>query len=150
MIALAAGATLDTEDTDAAFRLTPVSTNFTATGSTTLKQGSMTLPCTAHFSGATDAAGGGAVTGANFSGGSICSSLGARGFPWTITADSLTQVTIRNVTVASLAGTCGPSTVTATYDSAAGTLTFNDAQLSGGCSVSGTLTTSPPITIASP
>jgi len=138
------------DDTDATFRLTPVSTNFSAAGATTLNKSGVTLNCTANFTGATDANGGGAVTAATFTGGSICTSLAAQGFPWAVTANSLTQVTIQNVTVNSLAGACGPSAVVAAYDNAAGTLTFNNAPLAGGCTVTGTLTTSPKLTIVTP
>ncbi|WP_394834960.1 hypothetical protein LVJ94_51520 [Pendulispora rubella] len=132
---------------DATFRLTPASTNFTASGSMTLKKGLVTLNCTATFTGATDAAGAGKVTAATFSGGSLCSGLKSAGFPWAVVPSSTTQATVQNVTVNTSLGACGPSNLAAAYNNTNGSLTFTNAALSGGCSVSGTLTTSPRITV---
>ncbi|WP_394846755.1 hypothetical protein LZC95_04735 [Pendulispora brunnea] len=132
---------------DATFRLNPASTNFTASGSMTLKKGLVTLNCTASFSGATDAAGAGKVTAASFSGSSLCSGLTSANLPWPIVPSSTTQVSVQNVRVNTSLGACGPSNLAAAYNNTNGSLTFSNASLSGGCSVSGTLTTSPRITV---
>ena len=140
-------ANVDQAIIDATFRLNPVSTNFTASGSMTLKKGGVTLNCTANFTGGTDAAGAGKVTGASFSGGSICNGLTATGLPWAIVPSSTTQVSVQNVAVNTLLGACGPSSLPAAFNNTNGSLTFNNAALTGGCSVSGTLTTAPRITV---
>jgi len=144
---LLALSTIAAADTDATFRLDPVSTSFTASGATTLSNALATVNCTANFASATDAAGAGSVTGATFTGGGLCGGLTATGFPWAVTPTSLTAVTIQNVTVQTTLGTCGPSSIAATYNNTDGSLTFTNAALAGGCTATGTLTTSPKITI---
>ncbi|HWL89388.1 MAG TPA: hypothetical protein VNO21_26470 [Polyangiaceae bacterium] len=147
MTSLLALSSIAAADVEATFRLDPVSANFTASGATTLSKGIVTVNCTANFAGATDAAGAGSVTGATFTGGSLCGGLTGAGFPWTITPSSLTAVTVQNVTVNTSLGACGPSNLAATYDNTNGALTFSNAALSGGCTVNGTLSTAPKITI---
>ncbi|WP_394828109.1 hypothetical protein [Pendulispora albinea] len=134
-------------DSNLSFRLDPPSTNFTATGAMKLTKGLVTADCTATFTGSTDANGNGSVSEATFSGGLLCGNLTATGFPWAVTPTSLTNGTFDNVTVNTSLGPCGPSNVPATYDNANGTITFTNATLSGGCTVSGTLTTTPKVTV---
>lgn len=128
------------------FKLSPASTKFTATGATTLVKGGVTVPCTANFKGATNAMGVGKVTAATFTGSALCTSITAGSLPWKAQAINATTANILLVVVNSPLGTCGPGTVPVT-DNASGQLGFNSTLNPGACGVSGTLQTSPVITI---
>ena len=124
--------------------VSPANTSFSASGSTTLVKSGITVGCTATFVGKTNADGSGAqVTSASFTGGTLCSSISAVGLPWTITAPSTSSATLSGVQVNTPLGGCGPSTVNAGWSNSSSTLTLSNAQLSGGCTVTGTLSTTP-------
>lgn len=115
---------------------------FSATGPTTLTKG-IGLNCTATFNGTITTTGIVQITSATFAAGSaLCGSISAV-TPWSGQADTTTQLTINNVQVNTPLGACGPSKVATAFSSANSSLTFNNSQLSGGCSVSGTVNTSP-------
>jgi hypothetical protein len=130
-----------------AFKLSPPSTKFKASGSTSLTKSGVTVPCTANFVGKTSAKGTGKITGASFTGSSTCTAIQATGLPWQAKAISATTANINNVSVnAGPLGTCGPSTVPVQI-SGSGAITFNNVVLTGGCSVSGTVQSTPAVTI---
>ncbi|HXU98912.1 MAG TPA: activator of alkane oxidation [Caulobacteraceae bacterium] len=133
-----------------AYSLHPRSTSFTGSGKTQLTKGSLTVPCTAKFTGHTDSVGVGHVTGAAFSGSSLCTGIKATGLPWTAKAVSATHAVIHNVSVsASIFGTCGPSNVR-TAVSSTGLITFSNVTLTPDCVVKGSIQTTPHVTIVSP
>jgi hypothetical protein len=132
------------------YSLHPRNATFVGTGSTNLTKGSLVVPCTAKFTGKTDAAGVGHVTAASFTGGTLCAGIRATGLPWTGKAVSATRAVIYNVSVsASIFGTCGPSNVPVTV-SKTGVITFNNVTLKPDCKVKGNITTKPAVTIVSP
>ncbi len=120
---------------------------FSATGSTTLTQGPISLSCTANFTGTVNANGTATVTAASFSGATSCGVIKATGFPWTISATSVSSVNVAGITVSTPFGNCGPSTIGASWSNTTSELSFNNAGLSGSCTVSGTLTTTPPLVL---
>ena len=130
-----------------AFKLSPASTKFVASGPTTLSQGTSTLHCTSTFKGKTTATGKGKITGFSAVGDPGCSLITAT-LPWTAKATSATNIKFSNVAVAitALGISCGPGTVNAT-DNASGQVTFNATLNPGGCMVSGTVQSMPAITI---
>jgi hypothetical protein len=130
-----------------AWHLTPENTSFTGKGSTSATKNGITLKCTANFTGNVDGSGVGYVTGGTFSGALGCSAVTLQNTPWTSTAVSATKVNIANVTFSSPIGNCGPGTVPTTLK--LGVIRFKSVSLAGGCVVSGTVTTSPKLSIAS-
>jgi hypothetical protein len=129
-----------------AFKLSPPSTSFTASGPTSLSAGGATLACTSTFTGHTTAAGVGKITGFSASGQAGCSSIVAT-LPWTAKAVTATAIVFSRVAVA-IPGlvTCGPGRVRS-HDNASGAVTFNATLNPGNCTVSGTVQSSPVITI---
>ena len=133
-----------------AFSFSPKNTHFTASGPTSLTKGTLTVPCTANFTGSTDATGLGKVLTASFTGSSICTGIKATGLPWPAKATSATTALISHVAVtASIFGTCGPSNVPTTV-SKTGVITFSNVTLTPNCKVKGSITTHPAVTIVSP
>lgn len=129
----------------------PANGTFTGTGTTSLTKGSLTIPCTANFTGHTTG-GVGVIDTATFSGGGgLCALIHKTG-TWNATATSASgagagTASITGVAVtASLFGTCGPSTVNVTV-SATGLITFNNQTLSPNCAINGSVQTSPALTI---
>lgn len=146
-ICLAALATFGLSTAAAAQTVTPVSTNFTASGPTSLTSGGTRLNCTSTFRGTTSADGRTAsITSASLAGFG-CGLVSATNLPWTVTAQSTTAITVSGVAVNVPFATCGPSNLSAAYNNATGQMTFANAPLAPNCSVTGTLTTSPTLTI---
>ncbi|MGI8839555.1 MAG: activator of alkane oxidation, partial [Caulobacteraceae bacterium] len=145
-IAAMSAATLGLATQADAFKLSPPSTHFTATGPTSLTANGVTLACTSTFTGSTNKKGRGKITGYHATGQSGCSSIVAT-LPWSAKATSATNIRFSNVMVA-IPGlvSCGPGTVNAT-DNASGQVTFNATLNPGGCMVNGTVQSSPAITI---
>lgn len=130
-----------------AWHLVPESTDFTGAGNTSATKSGITLKCSASLTGDTDSSGVGYITGGSFTGQIGCTSVALENLPWTSTAVSAKDVDIDNVTFSSPIGDCGPSTLVVKL-SKAGVFTWKNAALAGGCKISGTITTSPKITIA--
>ena len=131
-----------------AFKLSPPSTNFTAQGTTTLTSpGFPPLTCTSTFSGKTTATGRGKITGFSAVGDPGCNLITAA-LPWGARAISATKIKFTNVSVsiAAFGIQCGPGTVVA-HDNANGQVTFNATLQPGNCMVSGTVQSTPAITI---
>ncbi|WP_323123745.1 hypothetical protein, partial [Burkholderia alba] len=115
---------------------------FTATGATNLNKG-VSAACTATFSGTITASGIVQITTATFAGGNLCGAISAV-TPWNGQADTTTQLSINNAAVnVQLLGSCGPSKIVTAFNGTDSSLTFNNATLSGGCTVNGTVNTSP-------
>lgn len=129
----------------AAFELNPESTSFTGTGTTSATKNGITLMCNATFKGKVNSAGVGKVTGGSFSGQVGCSSVGLSNLPWKSVAINATQVKIHNVTFTSPIGNCGPGNLTVGLSG--GVISFNNQALPGGCTVSGSITTTPSLSI---
>lgn len=129
-----------------AYKLSPPSTRFTASGPTSLTANGVTLSCTSTFKGHTTAKGHAKISYFSATGELGCSTLVGT-MPWTAKAISATTVAFSNVEV-SLPGvvTCGPGTVDGT-DSSTGVVSFNATLNPGNCAVSGTVQSSPAITI---
>ncbi|WP_116141753.1 activator protein [Trinickia diaoshuihuensis] len=123
----------------------------TLTGSTTLTKGITSVSCTANFTGTVSSAGAISISAAKFTGGTLCSGVTPTGLPWTGTVTSTTALKLNNVAVNTLLGACGPSaivgSITENTTLQETTITLTNQPLSGGCSVTGTLTTSPFLTI---
>lgn len=130
-----------------ALTFSPAGTKFTATGMTSLTKNGVTVPCTAKFKYKTTTNGKKVkVTSATFSDASgTCAAITATNFPWIGTPTSMTTADIAGAAVTSPLGNCGPGTVPVTVSG--GNLTFNGILNPGMCMVSGTLVSSPPITI---
>lgn len=121
------------------------------TGATTLTKGIVSVSCTANFVGSVTSSGAISITSAKFSGGSLCTGVTASQLPWTGAVTSSTGLSLNGVAVNTLLGACGPSTVKASITQNATlretTIGLTSQALSGGCTVSGTLTTTPFLTI---
>jgi len=123
----------------------------TAHGPTTLTKSGVSISCTATLTGTIDGAGDVKITSASFTGNSLCSSVVAAKTPWTGTVLSPTQLALHgvavNVNVPILGGACGPTDVSAGISVNATQketlISLSKQALSGGCDVSGTLTTTP-------
>lgn len=128
------------------YKLSP-SGNFTAKGATVLNGPGGTLNCTATFGGRVSATGGGSVTSFTAVGDPGCSALVATNLPWVAQAVNATQIAFRHVTVG-IPGlfTCGSSSQTTKVTDSAGAVAFNTS-LSGNCTTSGTVVTSPTVLI---
>ena len=131
----------------AAWHLIPEGTNFTGKGTTSATKSGITLKCSASFTGDTDSSGIGYITGGSFSGEIGCSSVTLGNLPWKSVAVGRYVVHIENVTFNSPIGDCGPSTIAVKLRN--GVISFSNVQVSGGCTISGRITTSPKLSIAS-
>ncbi len=129
----------------AAYHLSPENSTFSGTGTTSATKSGITLKCTAKFTGNVNSTGVGFVTGGTFSGELGCSSVTLGNLPWTSDAVSATTVDIKNVTFNSPIGNCGPGTLPVTLKN--GVISFTNKSLKGGCTVSGSITTSPKLSI---
>jgi hypothetical protein len=130
-----------------AWHLVPESTNFTGKGKTSATKNGITLACTASFKGYTDSSGIGYVTGGSFTGELGCTSVKLKNLPWKSTAVGQYAVDLANVTFSSPIGNCGPGTLLTKLRY--GYVSFTNAQLSGGCTVSGKILTAPKLSVAS-
>src|SRR5262249_6980059 len=99
----------------------------------------------AKFQGNVDASGVGHITSGTFSGQIGCNTVGLQNLPWDGTAVNGQTISIENVTFPSPIGKCGPGTIAVKL--AAGGIKFNAVPLTGGCMVSGKITTSPTLAI---
>ena len=148
--AAAALAILSLAGTANAYSFTPTNTMFAATGTLMLTAAGTSVNCATNLGGKTSAKGSASITSAAFSGSSpVCKLITPTGLPWKTTAKSATKASIMNVGVAGGGGSCGPTKVTITV-SPGGAFTFNNAKLSGGCEIDGSLQTAPAITITNP
>jgi hypothetical protein len=131
----------------AGYKLSPPSTKFTGTGPTSATTTSgVSLSCTAKFAGSTNKAGVGKISSGSFTGELGCSAVTLGNLPWKAEALTATTGEILNVEFDSPIGNCGPGTVPATI-SGAGVISFNTSALKGCSSVSGTIQTTPKVTI---
>lgn len=128
-----------------AYHLIPESTSFTGSGNTSATKNGVTLACKAKFNGAIDGSGVGSVTSGSFTGQLGCTSVALSNLPWKATAKKATKGTILNVTFTSPIGNCGPTTLPVKLKN--GVISFTNAVLSGGCTVSGKIKTSPTVSI---
>lgn len=146
-IAIAAAGLMSfgTVDTAFAYHLTPESTNFTGTGKTTATKNGITLNCNASLKGNVDSQGVGHITSGSFSGNLGCSSVGLQNLPWKSTAVALSKIVIAGVEFTSPIGNCGPGNLKVTLK--AGVVSFSNLPLKGGCTVGGSLKTSPTLKI---
>ena len=129
----------------AAFHLTPENSSFSGKGWTSATKNGVSLKCKAKFQGNVDASGVGHITSGTFSGQIGCNTVGLQNLPWDGTAVSGKAINIDNVTFTSPIGNCGPGTITVKL--ASGVIKFNAVPLTGGCMVSGKITTSPTLAI---
>ena len=131
----------------AANKFQPIHTKFTATGPISLTQNGTTLNCAVKFRGATSTTGReGRIIAANFSGSGGCAAVKATALPWKAEPGiSLSTIKIEQVSLFSPHGLCGPDPVQATLSG--GAISFNSTLIPGNCQFSGSLTTSPTITI---
>jgi hypothetical protein len=130
----------------AAFHLSPTG-NFTGEGKTSATKNGVTLPCIAHFTGKVTTAGVGYVTSGTFTdnGGIGCTSVKLSHLPWRAVAVNARRARIANVTFTSPIGNCGPGYLPVALKN--GVIRFTTVALPGGCTVSGTITTSPKVSI---
>ncbi|PXA84024.1 protein activator of alkane oxidation PraB [Caulobacter sp. D4A] len=130
--------------------IAPAGGSFTLTGTLTLSQ-TTTVNCAVTLTGTVNAAGTAAtITGGSFAPGSWqCGWLVVpSGFPWTVTPNSTTQITVSGIAASSIAGSCS-GTVSLDWNNATpGSATFKAApnnQIGGSpsvCTLVGTLTAS--------
>jgi hypothetical protein len=133
--------------TAGAYTFTPTKTNFAATGTLKLTAAGDAVNCKATLGGDTTSKGAASITSATFTGKSeVCALITPTSLPWKTIAKSATKATIMNITVMGGGETCGPTKVSIAV-SGGGAFTFNNAKLSGGCEIDGTLQTAPVITI---
>jgi hypothetical protein len=130
-----------------AWHLTPEGKSFTGSGTTSATKSGITLNCNAKFTGKVDSAGTGYVESGSFSGAIGCSSVSLKNLPWTSAAVGRYAVHIEDVTFDSPIGNCGPITIAVKLRN--GVISFSNVQVSGGCTISGKIMTSPKLSIAS-
>lgn len=129
-----------------AWHLIPENTKFTGKGNTSATKSGITLKCTADFGGDVDGTGTGYVNSGSFTGELGCSSVTLKNLPWKSVAVGKSAVHIENVTFDSPIGNCGPGTIAVKL--ASGIISFSNVQLPGNCTISGRITTSPKLSIA--
>jgi hypothetical protein len=133
--------------TAAAYHLSPENAKFKGTGTTSATKSGITLNCNAKFKGKVGPTGVGKITAGSFTGELGCSAVGLGGLPWKAAATSQTNATIYNVSFTSPIGNCGPGDIATTLQN--GVITFTNVALAGGCTVSGSITTNPKLSIVS-
>jgi hypothetical protein len=129
----------------------PISLN----GSTTLTKSGHSIGCKATMAGNVDSAGAISITAASFSGAPMCSLITPAHLPWTGQVTNTAGLTLDkvavDVAVPMLGGQCGPTTVNASIVQSTPqketAINISQQQLTGGCEVSGTLTTTPFLTV---
>lgn len=138
--------------------LSPANTAVTASGQLTQDlNGTLTTVCNVTLNGTTDSTG---ITFTSYTGTAVSGPLACNDglvFPLRVDATSPTSVTIRNMTISTRLGNCGPADVVGPWSNATSTAgplsaslpgTSGFLQLIGGrCNASGSLTVSPPVTI---
>ena len=120
-------------------------------GATTLVKSGMPLGCTADLVGTLTPDGAIEITSARFTGQALCSAVTADRLPWKGQASSPTALTLDGIAVSTPLGSCGPSALKASVNEnttqRGTTIGLANQLLSGGCTVSGSLTTTPFITV---
>lgn len=120
-------------------------------GALTLVKSNMPLGCTTTRVGTITSAGEVNITSAKFTGQALCSGVTATGLPWKGQVTSTSGLTLDGVTVNTPLGGCGPSLIHASVTQNATqretTIGLVDEPLSGGCKVSGSLPTTPFLTV---
>ncbi|MBI1683646.1 protein activator of alkane oxidation PraB [Caulobacter hibisci] len=133
--------------------ITPNPTSFTLTGTLTLSQ-STTVTCNVSLTGSVPAGGGSAtITSGSFSGGSWqCGTLVfPTGFPWGITLNGGTSITVVGIGATSILGSCSGNITTSWVNGSPGKVTFTGATIPGSpnsCTITGTLNSSPSLTVS--
>lgn len=131
----------------AAYHLSP-SGSFVGDGTTSATKNGITLPCKAHFTGTVDSNGVGHVTGGSFTdnGATGCKKVKLANLPWGSRVPSATKVIVLKAKFnGPLTLDCGPSNVPTTLKN--GVITFTAVPMTGSCSVSGKITTTPKLSI---
>ncbi|RDV00544.1 hypothetical protein [Trinickia dinghuensis] len=120
-------------------------------GATTLVKSLIPLGCTANLVGSITSTGAVSITSAKFTGQALCSAVTAANLPWSGQVNSTTSLTLTGVAVNTPLGNCGPSALNASVaqntTQRETTIGLVDQVLSGGCTVSGSLTTTPFLTV---
>ena len=127
------------------YHLIPEGTTFSGTGSTSATKSGVTLKCKAKFQGHVDANGVGSVDSGSFTGELGCTSVGLSNLPWAATAKSAKKAQLANVAFTSPIGNCGPGNLTVTITE--GVIKFKNQPLAGSCTISGSIKTSPAVSI---
>ncbi|WP_226477123.1 alkane oxidation protein activator PraB [Pseudomonas sp. MWU16-30323] len=143
-----------------AVSISPINTDFTAGGTISVKSpSSLQLPitCNATFTGHVDGSGVASITNVVVSGSSaLCGYPNITGLPWTLTASAVAAPNNGNVTnvgytitkTGIIPSTCGPNTITVSYDNSSHILSAANQSLTGSCTVvSLSVTPSPTLTI---
>lgn len=128
---------------------------FTASGPTTLSKSGHSIGCNAVLTGQITGTGEVKITGASFTGAAFCSAIvptfdGQSGH-WQGNVESKSSLALDNVAIdvklPVFGGKCGPTNIKAaiTQDAAKKetVISFSHQQLSGGCEISGSTTTTP-------
>jgi hypothetical protein len=127
------------------YHLEPEGTTFTGTGTTSATKNGVTLQCKAKFQGHVDDTGVGFVDSGTFSGQVGCSTVGLSDLPWQSNALTAKAAQINNVTFTSPIGNCGPGNIKVGIK--LGKIKFTNVPLTGGCTVTGAIKTSPALSI---
>ena len=137
---LATAATLALAAQASADSFTPSSTSFTGVGATSMIKGVGPIPCTANFTGHSDAAPVPPATSsyawidsATFTGSIFCTSVTAAGLPWRVRATGTNTAVIESVRFNSPLGPCGPGDLPVTVSG--GQISFNSTVNPGACQV---------------
>jgi hypothetical protein len=141
-----AGACAVTSSPAAAFHFVPVNTAFQASGTVGFVQGMVGYVCTLDAIGKTGARGKAKITKVTLTGNDDCTATKAIHLPWRIKASGPSGAKIKSLGFTGPVGECGPGPGAIQVDGA-GHWSF-DLLLPPTCIVSGSLTTSPAITIA--
>ncbi|PLR27589.1 protein activator of alkane oxidation PraB [Caulobacter zeae] len=129
--------------------ITPAGTGFTLSGDLTMSQ-STTVECAVTLTGTTASDGSSAsITGGSFAAGDWqCGWLVTpSSFPWSVTLNGGSSITISGIGANSILGNCAGSITT----NWSGGVTFSGATIPGSpgtCSITGTLTSSPSLTVS--
>jgi hypothetical protein len=126
----------------------------TLNGATTLTKSGNSVGCTTTLTGTITGDGALSITSARFSGPAMCSLITPTHLPWSGALTNAAGLTLNNVAVnvavPVLGGQCGPTTVNASVaenTQKETAISISKQQLTGGCEVSGTLTTTPVLLI---
>ena len=121
------------------------------TGATTLTKSGNAVGCTANLVGSITNTGAIQITSASFSGHALCAGVTAKSLPWTGQVLSKTALSLDNVAVNTPLGECAPTAINGSIAQTASPkqtiIGLSDQALSGGCSVTGSLTTTPSLTV---
>jgi len=121
--------------------ITPVNSDFTATGTIILSSYSLAhvpISCNATFKGRVTADGAyAAIDSVSLAGSKDfwCQTYKFNGLPWKLTASSPTTGKIEGVAFNVLNSTCGPSTINTTWNNTSNTLAASSQPLSGNCTI---------------